>query len=570
MTRIRRLRILAATAGAAIFALACQGNNTGQSEQLDPNQTLNWSMASDVKSLDPAKVSSAVDITFLAEMYSGLLKFDKNLKIVPDAATSLPDVSSDGKTYTFKLRKDVKFWNGDPVTAKDWVYSWNRTTKTGKAYASNLSVITGWTDVKKKKADTMSGLTAPDDYTLVAKLDQPAGYWLSQLAMPTAAEVLSQKAVQQGGEDTWWQKPETAVGTGPFKLTRREPGKVMEFAPVANWWGGSTGTLKTVHVDIGVDPASAVQKFETKGYDLIGMANNGPDPDNILRYKNDPSKSKLEHIYPGARTTAFGYNFVNGPFAQAPGVTPGQPTADKGSDPGLDGRKALSLAVNRDNLVDVACAKGSTCVKATGGFISKGFKGYLGENGDPNAKFDPNQAKALYQKWDPDGSKTKNVTYRYNNDAAQNIKVADNLNAQWKQNLGIDIKSEPSDFPKLQDDRQAKRVILGRESWSIDYDHPQDWFDNLFNCEQAAIDGGNDQAFCDPKMDAIVNKANQVQNLDQALPQYNQASKIVNDNYVWANLFYGTQTYFTQSYVKGSGYNALYDYPWEGISILKR
>src|SRR5690348_10554946 len=144
----------------------------------------------------------------------------------------MPDVSSDGKQYTFHLRKDMKFSNGDKITSKDWIYSWTRTASINDAYASNLEAISGDADVENGKAKTISGLSAPDDYTLVAKLDDPAGYWLSQLAMPTATEVIDQKAVQAGGEDTWWQNPATYIGSGPFKMTQRVAKSVMEFAPV--------------------------------------------------------------------------------------------------------------------------------------------------------------------------------------------------------------------------------------------------------------------------------------------------------------------------------------------------
>jgi ABC-type oligopeptide transport system substrate-binding subunit len=324
--------------------------------------------------------------------------------------------------------------------------------------------------------------------------------------------------------------------------------------------------LTKVHVDIGVDDVSRVKKFESGGYDLVGMANNGPGPDDILRYKADPVKGKLLTIYPGARTTGVGFNFVFGPFASKPGATPGTPTvADP--DPGKDGRIAFAESIDRAQLVDIACAHGATCAAATGGPISKGFKGYLGDNGDPYAKFDAAAAKAALEKWDPSGTKRKNLEFRYNTNAS-NDKYFGNLQAQWKANLGVDVKLVASDFPTLQRDRKKKTVVFGRESWSIDYDHPQDWFDNLYSCAQAKVGRGNDEAYCNPAMDTITAKANTLP-IDQALPQYLQAAKMLTNDIVWASFTYGTQSYLAQTYVKGSGYNALYDYNWEGIRLLQ-
>src|SRR5581483_4604561 len=220
----------------------------------------------------------------------------------------MPDVSSDGLTYTFHLRNDVKFWNGDPVKAKDFLYSWNRAAYLNDAYATVFDPVVGGPDTEARKTKTMSGLTAPDDYTIKAQLSAPAGFWLTELALWTA-DVVDQKVIEQSDgtdvdkQNTWWTKPDTAAGTGPFKMTERTAKASMAFAPVSNWYGGSTGALKAIKVEIGVDNTSAVKKFESNGYDLVGMANNGPGPDDILRYKSDPTKQKELNIYPAARTT---------------------------------------------------------------------------------------------------------------------------------------------------------------------------------------------------------------------------------------------------------------------------
>jgi oligopeptide transport system substrate-binding protein len=525
-------------------------------------------MSNDITSLDPAHVDSAVDITYLAEVFTGLYRFDNTLKIVPSGAASMPEISADGLTWTFHLRHDVVFSNGDKVTSADWVWSWTRTLRLNDAYASNLEAIHGSTDVEAGTATTISGLSAPDAYTLKAKLDSPAGYWLTQLAMPTASEVLDKKVIDAAGDDHWTEQASTYIGSGPFKMTARTPKQSMDFAPIKNWWGGDTGKLTAIHVDIGIDDVSRVKKFESGGYENVGMANNGPGPDDVLRYKNDPVKSKLLNVYNGARTTAFGFNFVTGPFASKPGATPGADTTNA-SDPGLDGRRAFSMAIDRAQLADIACAHAITCQPAYGGPITKGFKGYLGDTGDPYAKFDATAAKALYQKWDPTGSKVKGLEYRYNTSGG-NTKRAENLQAQWKQNLGVDVKLVPSDFPTLQRDRKKKVVIIGRESWGIDYDHPQDWFDNLFSCSQAKVGRGNDEAYCNPAMDAITTAANAKSINDPAtVNDYVKAGQMLVNDVVWATIDYGTQPYLTQTYVRGMGYNGLYDFNWEGIRLLQ-
>jgi oligopeptide transport system substrate-binding protein len=568
MTRSSKIRSFAAVLCTAAIAAAC-GPTNAPSEALAADQTFRFGLANDMTSLDPAHVDSAVDISFLAEVFTGLYKFDTALNIKPSGASALPTISADGKTWTIPLRKDMVFSNGDKITSADWVWSFTRTLRLNDAYASNLEAISGAADVEAGTATKLAGLSAPDPYTLVAKLDAPAGYWLTQLAMPTAALVLDQKVITTaGGDDKWTESASTYIGSGPFKMTQRTAKASMDFEPVKNWWGGDTGKLTKIHVDIGIDDVSRVKKFESGGYENVGFANNGPGPDDVLRYKNDPVKSKLLNVYNGARTTGVGFNFVSGPFASKPGATPGDSTVNS-SDPGLDGRKAFSMAIDRAQLADIACAHAITCQPAYGGPITKGFKGYLGDTGDPYAKFDATAAMALYKKWDPTGSKVKGLEYRYNTSGG-NTKRAQNLQAQWKQNLGVDVKLVPSDFPTLQKDRKKKIVILGRESWGIDYDHPQDWFDNLFSCSQAKVGRGNDEAYCNPAMDSITNAANQKSINDPAtVAEYVKASKMLVDDVVWMTIDYGTQPYMTQTYVKGMGYNGLYDYPWEGIRLLQ-
>jgi ABC-type oligopeptide transport system substrate-binding subunit len=168
-------------------------------------------------------------------------------------------------------------------------------------------------------------------------------------------------------------------------------------------------------------------------------------------------------LYPSARTTWLGYNWTNGPFAPQQGIQPGNPTSGLGTAAGHDGRLAFSEAIDRKQLVDVACAKGATCTAATGGYITKGLNGYLGDNQDPTSKFDPAAAKSLYQKWDPDGSKVNGLQLRYNAGAAY-TQYFSNIQSQLKVNLGVSVELAPSDFPTLIKDRNAKNAILYRDS----------------------------------------------------------------------------------------------------------
>src|SRR5713101_2944680 len=205
------LKAMCVVATGAMVLAAC-GNNPTTSTNLAADQTLKFPILDDFGTLDPAIADAETDQEIQQNMFNGMTKFDNNLNVVPDIASKMPDVSADLLTYTFHLRNDVTFSNGDKVTSKDVLYSWNRAAALQGPYASNLGAITGFSDVAKytktikpkKTADAtakaafntaieaglsandarfkMKGLTAPDDSTVVAKLDATAGWFLSAIA----------------------------------------------------------------------------------------------------------------------------------------------------------------------------------------------------------------------------------------------------------------------------------------------------------------------------------------------------------------------------------------------------
>src|SRR5438128_9405321 len=195
-TSFRFLKALGVGAMSSLVLMACGGGNQ-QSQNLASDQTLNFRILGDFGTLDPATADAETDQEIQQNFQDGLVRFDANLNIVPDLATAVPSASSDGLTYTFNLRKDVTFSNGDTFTSKDVLFSWNRAAAYQGAYATNLSAIQGYDTVaKNKKAGkdlealleandpsvTMGGLTAPDPYTVQVKLSQPAGCFMTAIA----------------------------------------------------------------------------------------------------------------------------------------------------------------------------------------------------------------------------------------------------------------------------------------------------------------------------------------------------------------------------------------------------
>ena len=562
MTRISLFRSLALALGAVSMVAACGGGGGGTGPNLAADQTLSFPLVDDVGDLDPAHMSAAVDIDIFRNTYSGLYKFDDSLNQVPDIASGPPAISSDGQTYTFKMRHDAKFSNGDPVKADDFIFSWNRAAAIQGDYASVFQPVVGYDDVSNGKATTMTGLKKIDDYSFSATLSAPAGYWYTETALWTAW-VVDQKVVLAAGkatESNWASDPATAIGTGQFKMTARTPKQSIDFAPVANWWGGSNGTITKVHIEIVADQKAQLTKFESGNYTLIGFGNQGLTPEDVIRYNSDPQLKKQLTLQPAARTTWIGFNFCEGAGQPSKNCKGANPFAGDG---GKLGREAFSLAVDRDQLVDIACSKGTTCVKATGGVITKGLKGYLGDNTDPWVVFDKAKAQSLYQQWDPNGTKVKNLVYTYNT-SGFNKAVCDNLASQWKANLNVSVQCTAQDRASFFKARTKCTYPIFRHSWGADYDHPQDWFDFLFVTDA----GSGGACYSNPQLDQMATQANS-KPIAQSLDTYKAMNKILVDNTVTGNLVYGVQQYVTHPYVTGVGGNPLYDNYWSDVKILQ-
>src|SRR5438445_8517208 len=408
-TSFRFLKALCVGGVASLVFVACGGNNPTTSTNLAADQTLKFPILDDFGTLDPGIADAETDQEIQQNMFNGLTKFDNNLNVVPDLASKMPDISADGLTYTFTLRKDVTFSNGDKFTSKDVLYSWNRAAAMsgayGTSYGTNLAPIVGFDKVSKSKAVgaaleklleakdpavTMSGLTAPDDYTVKVQLSSPAGWFLPAISLTgSTGQIVDVNAVKQDF-DNWWTNPATAVGTGPYKMTSRVPKATVDFAAVPNWWGSPKPTVQKVHLDIINDASTAITKYEQGGYDVYGYGgySNMPVAD-IKRIQATPNEVSQLVLQPKVRSYWVSFNMVHdtkrtavGPFLLANGQS------------GHDLRMAFALAVDKAKLVTVVC-QDIVCTQATGGLIVKGLTGYLGDGQDPLAKFDAAQAKTL-------------------------------------------------------------------------------------------------------------------------------------------------------------------------------
>lgn len=590
---------------AVITVAACGGGSSPSSSGLAASQVLRFPYTGNPDTFDPGEADLEVDTELSQNVFDNLWRFDNSLNIVPDIASAVPStsnggISSDQLTYTVHLKHGVTFNNGDPVTSADVLYSFNRAAALGGPYASNLSGIAGYKEVHtagktyctktaapsdchaaieqhlaaKDPAFEMSGMSAPDAYTVQIKLSSPCGWCLAAWTLQGTTGAIVDEKVIKNDPLNWWSKPggpgvtDGQVGTGAYYMSSYVPKQSLTYKVVSNWWGSPKPTLTEVDIPIKVDNTTFVSAFEQGQYDLIGYGGDSNLPiADVLRVKQNATESKELQLIPKGRTTwvsfNIGYPATGGPFV-------GESAAAKNL------RLAFDLAVDKNGLVSTVC-KNIECTAATGGLITKGLVGYLGDNKDPLAKFDPTKAKELLKQYDPTGQLTANLKYSYNSDAAINVQVAQYLQGQWQQNLGVNVGLDANpDGHAFINNRLAGKYVMSRDGWQFDYNHPQDWYDNLWGNSAcgANTSGYADSGSCgsganDPNAfyNDTVTKADSLP-IAQGLPLYTQVAQRMASDVAYLPLYYSVGQFMIHSYVKGAGSTTQADYYWDGISLM--
>ena len=560
----------------AVLLVSCtEGATPRPSRSLASEQILQFPIPQDLATLDPATIETETEAQVAQNLFNGLVRYDTSLNLVPDIAVSMPTVSPDGSTYTFKLRKDVTFSNGDKVTAKDILYSWNRAVAMQGPYAMNLSAIAGYDAVaanqifgakleallaKNDPSVSMSGLSAADDYTVVVKLSGAAGWFLPAIAQPGVVSMVVDEAVVKNDFDHWWSKPETLVGTGPFKMASHKTNQSADFVAVPSWWGAPAPTLTRVRIDVVPDPKVAISMYEQGAYDVFGYGAYGAPVTEMMRVKANPSEKSQLVVAPDNKTYWVSFNMV----ADANRRAGGPFTLDQGK-ASHDLRLAFALAVDKAKLAKDMCGN-LVCVQATGGLIPKGLLGYLGDAADPLSAFDPARARSLLASADPTGTKTKGLVFAYDPENPFNETTAKFLQSQWLANLGVSVDLRAVPRAAFITNRLRGDYVLSRDGWAAEYNHPQAWFDSLWGLVAGCPDVTCTSGYTTKAYEQLLAKAD-AEPLPSAVGDYNALSRILIEDVVYIPLYYTLAAFLIKPYVLGAGTNNLFDYPWSQVRL---
>jgi oligopeptide transport system substrate-binding protein len=485
--------------------------------------TLTWSIEGvpDLGSLDPAKASNAQDFQVVGLLYAGLVRFDADLKIVPDLAESWT-VSDDGLTYTFKLRNGIKFSDGTPITAGDFVWSLvhsldpNTGGWTGPFYLSNIA---GAQDIADSKTTDLTGAVAVDDQTLELKIIHPSAYFLSQLTFGSAKAV--SKAAAAANKD-WDQNP---VASGPFMMQAWNHGQNIILVPNPNYWEPAS-QISTLTLPFFQDSETAFQLYRTDQLDIMGSTQNPLPAVHVAEVKDLPDfKSGA-----GFSTRFVGFNNKIPPFDN------------------VDVRRAFAMAIDKKTLADVVL---HGAVVAADRILPAGFPGT--ELPIKPLAFDPDAAKAALQKAGVTPESIGKVTLTFG-DEPGNRDVVAVLQQMWKENLGVDVTTESLDLGTFS--ARLNETVENPETglqmyysiWGADYPDPQ----NFISLQLHTGSGANNGNWSNAQFDQLTDKADVLTgNVDERYQLYNQAEQIAIDEVGWLPLFNPSFNLLMKPFVEG-------------------
>jgi oligopeptide transport system substrate-binding protein len=523
----RGLRSLAVLAGTVLVAIGC-GQGGSQPQALAKDQSYRVNVVTEPVTLDPGQTQYVYEFDVMEAVSESLLKPKADLSDVEGAAAEKWDVSSDGLTWTFHLRKN-SWSDGQPVKAQDFVYAWQRILDPTLAapYADPFfdGVVKGAADYSnldpKKDAAKIPaflnglGLSAPDDNTFVVKLEQPAPYfkWVASLFMSAPVR---KDVVAKYGSDSWAKvAPETAANiptSGPFKYSEIAPKDHIAVVPNPKWTGKKPTLTKITFFEIG-DQNAAYAKYLNGELDEVDVPLANTD---LVR--NDATLSKQAVTVPNLLQFWLGFNTKKAPFDN-PKV-----------------RMAFSTSVDRDKLANDVGKKRFTNSAL---FIPKGQPGYNGSLASIQ-KFDPAAAKALLQ-----GVTLPSINL-LTRDITANKQIAEFLKDQWKTNLGVDVNIEVVDSKTVSKRQTKLDYQFSVQGWQADYPDPQDWFDN-YECGS----GNQFSGYCNKQYDDVVKKADQELNKDNRQKLYDQAQETLLRDAPIGALYQRVSYHLEKPYVKG-------------------
>ncbi|MFA8439409.1 peptide ABC transporter substrate-binding protein [Pueribacillus sp. YX66] len=501
---------------------------TGEEGGKAEKKVLRINNSSEPGSLHPGTAQGTHDSWMLEHAFEGLTKKTPEGEIV-DGMAEKWDRSEDGLTWTFHIKDDVKWSNGDPVTAEDFEYAWKYALhpETASQYAYQLYYLAGAEEFNsaENEADYAEleenvGVKAVDEKTLEVTLGEPTPYFLDLTAFYTYYPV--NKNVQEENPD-WALEAESYVSNGAFKLTEWKHKESMTLEKNEHYYDKDKINLDEVQMVMIEDENTAWQMYQADELDLAY-----PLPNDI---QGELVNSNNEEFHNAPDLALYYYNLNNDvkPF----------------NNPKV--RKALSMAIDRKSLVEHVVQGGQ---KPALSIIPPGIPDVSGdfqENTGELFKEDVEEAKKLLEEGlkEEGMNKMPEFTILYNTLEAHK-KIAEAIQEMWRKNLEVEVKLENAEFQVKIDREKAGDYDISRAGWIGDYVDPMTFLDLW------VTDGPhNDANWSNAEYDELIKKAKTTMDEKDRADAMHKAEEVLIDEMPVIPIYFYTKPYTVKPHVKG-------------------
>ena len=451
-----------AVAMAGTMLVGCGGSSTGGSTASTGGTASSVTVAidADLNTMDYEYATDGNSFIMHSMCVSGLAMLDADGQAQPDLAESW-DISEDGLTYTFHIRDGVKWSNGTPVTANDFVYGWQRLVSPELASDYNfivdtISVVNAAEVIAGEKPVSELGVEATDDSTFVVHLSQPCGFLLGLMAFPSFFP-LNQEFYESKGDQFGIGTTEDLLYCGPYTMTDWQAGNQYTFTKNADYWNADAVETETVTFKFLQDTQSAMLEYQQGNIDVVKLTSEQVDA-----YKNEDGFT--------TRLEGYGWRLDVNFFSEKM--------------QNLDLRKAISYAIDRTSIAEDVLKDGSVAAE---GFIPKQFaygpdgKDYRETAGTLlNTTADPDKAADYYAKAVATAGGDITVELLYEDSEASKA-VAENIQQMLQTNcpgLTVEMNCKPKKTRlEMMGKEGGYNFEIGLTRWGPDYADPQTFMD---------------------------------------------------------------------------------------------
>ncbi|PFN01335.1 peptide ABC transporter substrate-binding protein [Bacillus cereus] len=521
--KLKKSHLMVMALVTSLLLTACN-NKANKSDTEAKKQVLNVTVSEEIPSLDTAKTMDGTSAHVMQNIFEGLYVLDDQDQPIPAVAKSFKR-SEDGKKYTFELRKDAKWSNGDNVTAHDFMFAWKRaiTPETASQYASMLFYVKNAKEINKgtMPLDAL-GVKVINDYKLEVELEQPIPYFLQLLALPIYLPQHESFLKEQG--KNYALEPSNLIYNGPFVLEKWKHEQEFQLKKNATYWNQKKVKLDEINFQIVKDTMTAVNLYEAGNLDRVPINSQFVD-----KYKG----SKELHMSSDPGIAMLRFNEQNNALANK------------------KVRQSISFALNKEDFVAHFINNGA---KSVSGLVPFGHvdeetgKDFRKENGDLSS-YDLQNAKKIWEEAKKElGVEQVNLEFlTFEQDNAK--RMAEYIKGDLEKNLqGLTIQIKQQPFKQKLQLEQTGNYDITMANWGPDYKDPISYLE-LFTTGNP----NNKMSYSNSHYDELIKKAKTdfVLEPEKRWRVLLEAEQVLLEDAAVAPLYHIGSAYVQKDYVKG-------------------